>query len=301
MRAPLKTAVLFLVFNRADTTSQVFKKIRQAKPPRLYVAGDGPRKGNENDLEKVKKVREIATMVDWHCEVRTLFRDTNQGCKKGVSSAINWFFEFEEQGIILEDDCVPSIEFFFFCENLLEHFCEDERVSVISGDNFQNNQWRGNGSYYFSKYPHCWGWATWKRSWKNFDYDISFWPSWNNSDIWLNLIPDKIERKYWQRIFNQVFRKQIDSWAYPWTASVWYKGGLTAIPNANLVSNIGFTIEATHTKSEKSISSKIPIGKLGNIMHPKNINLDIEADKYTFNNHFGGKNFSFLKRLISFF
>ena len=289
----LKTSVLFLVFNRPDTTVQVFEKIREAKPPKLYLASDGPRENYEGDKEKVKKVREIVTMVDWPCEVRTLFRDTNLGCKKGVSSALNWFFEFEEQGIILEDDCVPSIEFFFFCENLLDYYSKDVRVSVISGDNFQNNQWRGDGSYYFSKYPHCWGWATWKRSWQNFDYDISFWPKWSNSDTWINIMPKKIERKYWQGIFNQVFAKQIDSWAYPWTASLWYKGGLTAIPNANLVSNIGFAEDATHTISKNSKSSKISIGKLSDIIHPKKVKLDVEADNFTFANHFGGKNLRF--------
>ena len=294
-----ETSVLFLVFNRPDTTAKVFEKIRQVKPPKLYLACDGPRDKHQEDKEKVKKVREIATMIDWPCEVKTLFRETNLGCKKGVSSAINWFFEFEEQGIILEDDCVPSTEFFFFCENLLEYYSKDERVSAISGDNFQNNQWRGEGSYYFSKYPHCWGWATWKRSWKNFDYDLSFWPNWCNSDTWLSVIPEKIERKYWQRIFNQVFTKQIDSWAYPWTASIWYKGGLTVIPNVNLVSNIGFTENATHTRSKSSKSSNIPIGELGDLVHPKNVMIDMEADKFVFKNHFGGKNLQFPYRILS--
>lgn len=295
----LKTSVLFLIFNRPDTTTQVFEKIRQAKPPRLYIASDGPRDDYENDMKNVKKAREIATRVDWPCEVKTLFRHKNLGCKKGVSSAINWFFEFEEQGIILEDDCVPSLEFFFFCENLLDYYSEDERVAVISGDNFQNKKWRGNESYYFSKYTHCWGWATWRKSWQNFDYDLSFWPKWRNSEDWLSNVSEKIERRYWQKIFDQVFAKQIDSWAYPWTASVWYKGGLTVVPNVNLVSNIGFAEDATHTHSKSSKSSNIPIGELGDIVHPKKVKLDIEADKFVFNNHFGGKNLRLPYRILS--
>ena len=296
----LKTAVLFLVFNRLETTTKVFEKIRQVKPSRLYVAGDGPREGNEADKEKIKKVREIVTEFDWPCEVKTLFRNKNLGCKKGISSAINWFFEHEEQGIILEDDCVPSLEFFSFCENLLDFYSQDEKVSVISGDNFQNNRWRGDGSYYFSKYPHCWGWATWRRSWQNYDDDIKFWPKWKNSDAWLRFVPDKIERRYWQKILDQVFTGQIDSWAYPWTASIWYKGGLTVIPNVNLVSNIGFGEDATHTKSKNSKSSKRQTGELGYLIHSKTVKIDVEADRFAFNNHFGGKNLRFPYSVLSY-
>jgi GT2 family glycosyltransferase len=168
MKNSLETAILILLFNRPETTIRVFDKISQIKPQRLYIASDGPRKNFDGEKEKVKKVREIATRVDWPCEVKTLFRNENLGCKKGVSSAITWFFEQEEQGIILEDDCVPNLDFFTFCESLLDRYAEDERVSVITGNNFQNNKWRGDASYYFSKYNHCWGWASWRRSWKDY-------------------------------------------------------------------------------------------------------------------------------------
>ena len=159
----LDTPVLFLVFNRSDTATQVFEKIRQVRPSRLYVAGDGPREGY-NEEEKVAKAREIATRVDWPCEVKTLFRDKNLGCAHGCSNAISWFFQHEEKGIILEDDCVPHLDFFTFCENLLDRYAEDERVTVVSGNNFQKGKWRGDASYYFSKFPHIWGWATWRRA-----------------------------------------------------------------------------------------------------------------------------------------
>tara|TARA_Y100000389_G_scaffold179169_1_gene192953 strand:+ start:52 stop:1056 length:1005 start_codon:yes stop_codon:yes gene_type:complete len=289
----LKTAVLFLVFNRPDTTIQVFEKIRQAKPLRLYVASDGPRQGLEGEKEKVTKAREIANMVDWPCNVKTLFRDNNLGCKKAVSEAITWFFEYEEQGIILEDDCVPNLVFFSFCENLLDRYSKDEKVSAISGNNFQNNKWRGEGSYYFSKYPHCWGWATWRRSWKNYNGGITFWSKWRNSHIWLDYMSDKIEQRYWKKIFDRVYANEINSWAYPWTASVWYKGGLSAIPNINLVSNIGFTDDATHTNFKNSKLSKITVGELDHIIHPKKVKINIEADRFTFYNTFGGKYFHF--------
>ena len=176
MKNSLKTAVLFLLFNRPDTTTHVFEKIRQIKPQRLYVASDGPRESYDGEIEKVIKAREIASKVDWPCELKTLFRDKNLGCKKGVSSAITWFFEHEEQGIILEDDCIPNLDFFNFCENLLIRYSRDKRIFTITGSNFQNGKWRGDASYYFSKKFHCWGWATWKRAWKLYQGDILFWP-----------------------------------------------------------------------------------------------------------------------------
>ena len=304
----LKTAVLFLVFNRPDTTTKVFEKIRQAKPPRLYVACDGPREGNDEDKEKVTKAREIATKVDWPCKVKTLFRDKNLGCKKGVSTAITWFFEHEEQGIILEDDCVPHLDFFTFCENLLDHYAENEKVSIISGNNFQNGKWRGDASYYFSKYNHIWGWASWRRAWKHYQGDIKFWPKWSNSNAWLNYMPDKVERKDWKKIFDQIYAGQIDSWAYPWTASTWYKDGLTATPNVNLVSNIGFGKDATHTFSENDKSANAPAQEIGEIIHPVEIKRNIEADRYNFDNFFDGANkrfpqniFRLPKRIIKYF
>ena len=298
MKNSLKTAVLFLLFNRPDTTRHVFEKISQIKPQRLYVASDGPREGIDGEIEKITKAREIATKVDWPCEVKTLFRDNNLGCKIGVSTAITWFFEHEEQGIILEDDCVPHLDFFAFCENLLEHHAKDERVSIISGNNFQNGKWRGDTSYYFSKYNHIWGWASWRRAWKYYQGDIKFWPEWSNSKAWLNYMPDKVERKDWKKIFDQVYAGQIDSWAYPWTASIWYKNGLTATPNVNLVSNIGFGKDATHTFSENDKSANAPVQEIGEIIHPFEIKINIEADRYNFDNFFDGANKRFPRNLI---
>jgi hypothetical protein len=285
----LKTAVLFLVFNRPDTTRQVFEAIRRAKPPRLYVAADGPREGKLGEVERVQKARTIATAVDWPCKVKTLFRDKNLGCKKGVSSAITWFFEQEERGIILEDDCLPHLDFFSFCENLLDLYLSDERIFAITGDNFQNGKWRGDASYYFSKYPHVWGWATWRRAWKHYQFGINFWPKWRDSDAWKKYKSDKIERRYWQKIFDRCYAGQIDTWDYQWNASTWYKNGLTVTPNVNLVSNIGFGENAVHTKNKFSKFSNIPTMELSNITHPKQVIIDIEADMFAFNNVFYGK------------
>ena len=287
---PLQTAVLFLVFNRPDTTTQVFEAIRQAKPPRLYVAADGPRANREGEEERVAQVRQIATAVDWPCELKTLFRTENLGCKYAVSSGITWFFEQEEQGIILEDDCLPHPDFFGFCETLLDRYPDDERVSVITGDNFQNGKQRGDGGYYFSRYNHVWGWASWRRAWKLYDGDLSFWPDWKCSEAWLSQFPDRVERRYWERIFDRMYAQQIDTWDYPWTASVWYHGGLTATPNVNLISNIGFGRDATHTVNADSPLAGVATKAIGELLHPAAISRNQAADRYAFDYAFGGKN-----------
>lgn len=293
-----KSPLLFLVFNRPDTTCEVFEKIREYKPKKLYIAADGPRDNREGEADKVVKVRKIATAVDWPCEVKTLFRDENLGCKKAVSEGISWFFEHEEQGIILEDDCLPHPDFFRFCENLLERYADDERIWVITGNNFQNGIKRGDASYYFSRFNHVWGWASWRRAWQKADMDIKFWPEWKKSSEWKTFWSDSVARKYWERIFDQMYRHEIDTWDYPWTASVWYHEGMTATPNVNLVSNIGFGEDATHTSNSNDPLSNAKTTSIGLIRHPENIHDDPIADRYIFDHNFGGINLRFPKSLM---
>jgi hypothetical protein len=222
-----------------------------------------------------------------HC--RLLTRKNNLGCGLGVKTALDWFFENEEKGIILEDDCLPHLDFFYFCENLLDYYDKDERISLITGNNFQNNKWIGEASYYFSKYASIWGWATWKRTWKYYQVDIPFWPEWRESRNWLDFLPDKNERLYWEKMFKLVHEGQIDTWDYSLQACNFYMGGLTVTPNVNLVSNIGFRDDATHTKFVKSKFSKMPVYELKSLVHPKRIVSDSVADQHTFNYQYGGK------------
>jgi len=285
----MNTAILFLIFNRPKETRKVFEEIRKSKPPRLYVAGDGPREGRDSEKERVEMAREIATKVDWPCELKTLFREKNLGCGEGCSSAITWFFKYEEQGIILEDDCLPHQDFFNFCETLLNYYREEQRVSMITGQNFQAGQMRGEGSYYFSRYNHLWGWASWRRAWKHYNINMSFWPTWKLSADWTKKFPDFFERKYWERNFDRMFAKQIDTWDYPWDASIWRSGGLTAVPNINLVSNIGFGPDATHTVSVNDPLANIATGALREIIHPKIIVQDQVADRFVFNKIYSGR------------
>jgi len=282
------TPVLFLIFNRPVTTKKVFEAIRQAKPPRLYIAADGPRPSQKDETKLCDHARKIATHVDWGCEVKTLFRDENLGCRVAVSSAIDWFFEHEEQGIILEDDCLPSQSFFWYCQELLEHFKNDERIMVVSGNNFQQGKKVTPYSYYFSRYNHCWGWATWKRAWNHYDHDMRLWPDFKRAkglDAWSDR--SRLFIPYWNKIFNSVAAGQIDSWAYIWTFSCWAQGGMTCLPQVNLVENIGIGEDATHTtKHDKRIDKlqretvHLPLN------HPAIVIRNTIADRYTDKHHF---------------
>jgi hypothetical protein len=272
----------------------VFNEIRKARPTRLYIASDGPRAHYIDELQKINHVRKIVTDVDWKCEVRTLFSKKNLGCKEACGKAINWFFEKEEEGIILEDDCLPHPDFFYFCEILLNYYRYEKKIFQITGSNFQNNIKRGKASYYFSNYNHLWGWATWKRAWKYYDKEMKFWPKWKESNDWKKRFTDKVERNFWEKNFEASYKNQIDTWCYPWQSSVWTKGGLTVTPNVNLISNIGFGADATHTTNEKDINSNIPTESLGKIFYTNVFEADKRADLYTFNNHYEGKKLRFL-------
>lgn len=285
---PLNTAVLFLVFNRLDTTKQVFEAIRQAKPPRLYVAADGSRQTKKGEEEKVKAVRDfVMSSIDWECEVKTLFREQNFGCKMAVSGAIDWFFENEEMGIILEDDCLPSESFFWFCEELLERYKDDMRVGIISGDNFQKGIKRGEADYYFSLYSHIWGWASWANRWKNYDVMLNHI---KDSSFIDDLFEDKKVRKYWHNVFEEMKQQKIDTWDYQWTFTLWNNKQLTVLPNINLIKNIGFGADATHTTSESELSNMehfdIVLKK-----HPKEIKQSLKADDFTGKMMFQKKSF----------
>jgi len=290
--------ILFLVFNRPDHTARVFERIREVKPRYLFVAADGPRKNHPEDLKKCESVRKtILASIDWNCELKTLFRDNNLGCGLGVSGAITWFFEQVEDGIILEDDCLPDITFFDFCKTLLAHYADDKRVMHISGNNFQGKIYPALASYYFSSYPHIWGWATWRRSWRAFDfalvkYDVA---EIRTSMKWYGF--GKKERNHWCQIFEkQADDSRVDTWDYQWTYAVFSNKGLSIVPQRNLVKNIGFGDEATHTPNENENYSKVQHENLiGEIIHPTELRIDKKADRYVFNRYYDSPGHSFLK------
>ncbi len=249
------TPILFLVFNRPEPTKLVFDVIRKVKPTRLYLASDGPRVNNVGDYEKNLFIKNyLVSNVDWDCNLFTLFRDSNLGCKIAVSSAISWFFENEEQGIILEDDCLPSISFFKFCELGLKKYKDDYNVCSISGNLRENSCVSTIPDVYKSKYFNMWGWATWRRQWN--DYDVNFFL--NNDNINLELyFLDKKERRYWNIIVKKMVNNEINTWDYQLLFISLLKGQFNIYPYVNLVKNIGFSSEATHTSDNSSIISKV--------------------------------------------
>ena len=248
----LKTPVAFLIFNRPDTTEKVFEAIRNAKPPGLLVVADGPRADKPGESEKCKAARAIIEKVDWPCKVLTNYSDTNLGCKRRVSSGLDWVFDMVEEAIILEDDCLPHPTFFRYCEGLLERYRNDERIMAICGNNFQFGRRRTKYSFYFSRYFHVCGWASWRRAWKYYDVEMNMWPVIRDGR-WLNdLLRDEDVVRHWLEIFERVYRGEIDTWDHQWAFACWIHGGLTILPNVNLISNIGWRADATHTKAEYS-------------------------------------------------
>ncbi len=241
----MRSAVLFIVFNRPDTTKQVFEAIRKAQPPRLYVAADGPRHSKVGELGKCEEVRRIATAVDWDCEVKVLFREKNLGCKVGVSSGIDWFFEQEEEGIILEDDCLPCQAFFDYCDVLLSRYKNDTRIWNIDGSNYLKIQ--DSDSYTFSKYALIWGWATWRRAWKEYDVNMRDYEALYQKNYMSNIWDRKVVQKYWENCLAMTFYNKIDTWDYQWMHTIWKNNGLSIRPGKNLIKNIGFRADATHT------------------------------------------------------
>ncbi|WP_152590672.1 glycosyltransferase family 2 protein [Nostoc sphaeroides] len=278
----MKTPVAFLIFNRPDTTAKVFEAIRQAKPPKLLVVADGPRSDRPGEAEKCAATRAIIDSVDWECEVLTDYCDVNLGCKKRVSSGLHWVFAQVEEAIILEDDCLPNPSFFPFCEELLERYREDNRIAVISGQNVQFGRKRTDYSYYFSQYNHCWGWASWRRAWQNFDYDMQLWPLIRDNGWLKDILQDDSAVKCWTKIFQDTYDGKINTWDYQWTFSCWIQNSLSILPNVNLISNIGFGDTGTNTKDVNSIFSNIPTENLDfPLKHPSFLVEDTQADRFT--------------------
>jgi hypothetical protein len=250
------TPILLMVFNRPETTALVFQRIKSMRPTYLFVAADGPRPGVAGELQRCQDARGIATAVDWPCHVQTFFRDRNLGCGLAVSSAITWFFDHVDEGIILEDDCVPSHSFFRFCRELLDFYRQDSEIMHVAGNSFQYGRSRGSASYYFSKYANVWGWASWRRAWKYYDFSLR--PAWELRD----------------------------TWDTQWQLSLERCKGVAVAPNANLVKNIGFGPGATHTKPFERPSLLNAEEIEFPLVHPRQRAVNRAADIFTYYSHY---------------
>lgn len=276
----MNCAVLFLIFNRPETTQQVFESIRAARPPRLYVAADGPRSGREGEVERCNEVRRIATNIDWPCDVKTLFRDSNLGCRLAVSSGIDWFFEQEEEGIILEDDCLPDPTFYRFCQDLLQKYRNDPRVAMVAGTNFNNSLTPSSEhSYFFSNLVQIWGWATWRRAWQLYDCDMKQWKDFYERDGLKQLGINKSIIDYVTPSFKRLANNEIDTWDYQWSFCVLSNAMYTAVPNVNLIKNMGFGNDATHSQDCGSPLSQLKLNQMKfPLVHPDSVTPDLNYD-----------------------
>ena len=295
-----KLPILLIAWKRPTKVKQVIKSIRSYKPDELYIFCDGFLKNNQADNKKILDTRAlIEREIDWDCKIKKNYLDNNSGCKAAVSSAIDWFFINVEEGIILEDDCVPNIYFYSFCEKMLDKYRHKKEIFIISGNNFQDGQKRGDGSYYFSLYTHIWGWATWRDRWKLYDVEMKNINEFKINNKLKKIFKNKKEINYWGSIFNNLFYKNIpNTWDYQLFFTSIYYEKLNIMPNVPLVENIGYGEDATPNILDEELNkTRLRNKDIGNIIefeHPSNIQIDFIADKYTFTNHYKK---SFLKRI----
>lgn len=292
--------VAFIIFNRPDVAFRTFSEIAKIKPSKLLVIGDGPRKNVAGEVERVLEARAIIKLVDWECEVCTNFSEENLGCKNRVSSGLDWVFGLVDEAIILEDDCLPSQSFFLFCQEMLERYRSQFKVGMIAGVNFQKGRKTGGGDYYFSKYMHIWGWATWSDRWRAiYDVDMRDWPSFKKSKDFLEVATTESNKRYWEKIFEKVYQGRIDTWDYQWVFANWMHKRLCIIPNVNLISNIGFGQGATHTKVENELSDLPAHEIFFPLKHPDLIEVNELADQFTQKNYFSPGIFDILRKVAN--
>ncbi len=287
----MQTPVALIIFNRKDTTEKVIEALRQVKPPKLFVIADGPRPDQPGEAEKCAATRAVVDQVDWECEIFKNYSDINLGCGVRPATGISWVFDQVEEAIILEDDCLPHPTFFQFCEELLEKYRDDKRIMQIAANNFQfsNKYWQSDCSYYFSRYCVNWGWASWRRAWQYYDFNIKSWPEIKETIWWKTWLGNQKHTKYWTKKFDELYNSpKNDIWDYQWLLSCWIQNGLSITPNINLVSNIGFNEAATHTISEVSKHGNVPAKAMNfPLKHPAFVISNVEADNFlqnTFHN-----------------
>lgn len=280
MRYQLKIPVALFVFNRPEETRRVFAEIEKAKPPKLFIVGDGPRTAKTDDAEKVAAVREIVSKINWNCEVLTNFSDVNLGCKLRVASGIDWVFSQVEEVIFLEDDCLPDPTFFQFCEELLNYYKEDLRVSQICGVNLQDRNLGNGDSYHFSYINNIWGWASWRNRWINvYDMNLSSWPSIKESGLLQDWVSSRHEYKYWSNNFEQAYQGAVNTWDFQWVFANLLNSRLSIMPSHNLIKNIGFGSDATHTTADGALSN-LPVSKmLFPLIHPNSMYRRYSAER----------------------
>lgn len=298
MTTNFTTPILFIIFRRPETTARVFAKIKKIKPAVLYIAADGPRKNKPDEINLCNKTRALVEKIDWRCDIKRLYRKNNLGLRRAIPDALNWFFKTNSMGIILEDDCLPDDSFFWYCQEQLIRYKHDTKVMHIGGTNFLNKDDQDKNSYYFTKFPHVWGWATWRRAWKKYDYKMNSFPK----DFLTNRLGVKFEsfweKSYWFILFKAVKEGKIDTWDYQWVYTTWKNNGISINPGVNLISNLGFGNGAVNTKRDNAKFSKMPTSSIVKNLQYIRPKINQKFDSYTANIMFNSNPLSVIARWI---
>lgn len=276
----LDVPVVLVLFRRPALTARVFAAIARARPRGLFLIADGPRPDRPDEAAACAAARAVVEHVDWPCQVTREYAAQNLGLPARFETALDAIFASVDRAIILEDDCVPGDSFFRFCAELLEHYASEPRVMAISGDRF--TPMSIDASYAFSRFPHCSGWATWRRAWRLYDGAMADWPRLRETRWLLDIFRDRRAARHWRGVFDAVYAGQVNSWAYRWTYSCWRHHGLTALPAVNLIENIGFGPDSTHTSNPDSPTANLPAGELAfPLRHPPALAPDERSDART--------------------
>jgi len=279
----LTVPVLLLLYNRPDYTRKSIACLSSVAPSSLYIACDGPKNGNSKDMKLCNEVKTVVQNIPWKCTVRRLYRHSHSGSKFGLSESIKWFFSHVSKGIILEDDCMPNVSFFWFCKELLEKYKNNKKIMHISGTNFQRKRIYGNASYYFSRFPQVWGWASWRRAWRQYDIDMRDYTDSKNYTIVKKIFHNHGIERYFEKIFESVRAGKVEAWDYQWFYHIWKNNGICITPQTNMITNIGFDHRATHTTYTTSVSY-VPTKEINVIVHPKRLSVCRDADERLFLN-----------------
>ena len=284
----LDAPVALFVWNRPDATREVFEQIRRARPRQLLLVADAPRVGNADDAARCDAVRAIVAEVDWPCEVAREVASAHLGCRNRMASGLDWVFRAVPEAIVLEDDCVASPTFFRFCGELLARYRDEPAVMTVAGSTVLAEPAAGDRSYYFSRYNPTWGWASWRRAWRHYDVSVARWREIDQRAFLRGVFPNLAFERAWRHVFDRAHRDDFDTWDHQWTFQVWARGGVAAIPTRNLVRNIGFGADATHTKVDTGFGRR----KLEHLdfplAHPDAIAVDLVRERAIWQTVLGG-------------
>lgn len=287
MNNVFNTPIAFLIFRRPEETARVFQVIRKMKPETLFIIADGPRNSEEKILSD--NVRKVVENIDWPCKILKKYSEVNLGCNKCCTAGVNWVFDNVDKAIIIEDDCLPNESFFYFCQDLLNKYEDDARIMHISGINVnENRDNKNNESYHFSSIAQLWGWASWRRAWKKYDFNMKDWPIIKKENRLQNVLNDKPAVDYFTYLFEKMYNYSFGTWDIPWTYTCMKENGLCIVPNKNLIQNIGFGQGATHSIANKGYIGEMKLEALTfPLIHPEKIDVDKTNNEVIYKKVFG--------------